>query len=650
MPTLSIDIETYSSVNLIQSGVYKYVESPDFEILLFAYKLDNDPVDIVDFSKGEKLSFYLYQCLTLNDVLKTAYNANFEITCLRKYFKMDLPASQWECTMVRAGMLGLPMKLENVAKALKLKQEKMSAGKNLVKYFTMPCKPTKVNGGRTRNHPHHDPEKWSLFKEYNRQDVIVEEAIRERISFFQIPKQEKRLWTLDQRINDRGMLLDQKFVTSAIEMDRGYRKRLLSESIALTGLDNPNSVAQLKGWMETELSVPIKSLNKEMVPQLLDLAAPNSKAERMLEIRQETSKTSIKKYIRMLLGICSDKRVRGLLQFYGANRTGRWAGRLIQVHNLPKNEMDDLDLARNLVREGNAEMVELLFGSIPDVLSQLIRTAFVAAPGSRLLISDFSAIEARIIAWLAGERWRMDVFRTHGKIYEASASAMFKVPIEQITKASPLRFKGKVSELALGYQGGVGALIQMGALKMGLSEEELPGLVKKWRAANKKIVQLWYKVGDAAVEAIQTGKPTEIQFGIRFLVERGVFYIELPSKRRLAYIKPGLRENRFGGMVITYQGMDQTIKQWKTQETYGGKLVENIVQAIARDCLATAMMRLSDAGYNINMHIHDEIVMEEPKGKGSIDEVNRIMSLPIDWAKGLPLKADSHESFYYKKD
>lgn len=657
MRTLAIDIETYSSTDLLKSGVYKYVEDPDFTVLMLACSFDDEPVEIFDLSKTGvenkvivRDRFKEIQMALIDPtVLKTAFNANFERTCLQKYTHLKLPADQWECTMVKACMLGLPMSLENVAKVLKLEQQKDAAGKALIRYFSMPCKPTKANGMRTRNLPSHNPEKWQQYKDYCVQDVVTEKAIRNKISFFTIPDTERRLWELDQRINDRGIQIDPVFVNSAIKMDDLNKIRLTDEAVQLTNLDNPNSAAQLKTWLSAETGDTITDLTKKAIPVLLKtMPAPN--VTRVLSIRQEMAKTSVKKYTAMLKGICRDNKVRGLLQFYGANRTGRWAGRLVQVQNLPQNHLLDLDLARQLVREGDSEMVELLFGNIPDTLSQLIRTAFVAPDGHRFMVADFSAIEARVIAWLAGERWRLDVFNTHGKIYEASAAQMFKVPLEAVTKGSALRQKGKVSELALGYQGGPNALIKMGALDMGIPEEELPKLVKMWRNANVKIVRLWNVVGEAALKAVSTGVPVQIMYGIRFIMERNILFIELPSKRRLAYLRPKIKDSKFGGDCLTYEGMDQTTKKWCTQETYGGKLVENIVQAIARDCLADAMLRVDAAGYKIAMHVHDEIVAEMPNGQGTLTEINALLSAPISWAKGLPLSADSYETIYYKKD
>lgn len=650
MRTLAIDIETYSGVDIKKGGIYPYAEAEDFEILLFAYAFDDDPVRVIDLAQGEALPGEVQEALTDPDVLKTAYNAAFERRCIAQWLGIVLPVEQWECTMVKAAMLGLPFGLDAVGKVLQLEQGKMSEGKLLIRYFCVPCKPTRTNGGRTRNLPLHDPARWELFKKYCARDVEVERTIRQKIGFFQIPEDEKRLWQLDQRINDRGVLLDMQMVQNALEMDARSRERLTDEAVELTGLDNPNSVAQLKGWLEEETGQELGSLSKAA---LADMLQGDHKEEvlRVLRLRQELGKTSVKKYQAMQEAVCADGRVHGLLQFYGANRTGRWAGRLVQVQNLPQNHLADLDLARSLVREGDTETLELLYGNVPDTLSQLIRTAFIAKEGHTFVVADFSAIEARVIAWLADERWRLDVFRTHGKIYEASASAMFHVPIEEITKGNPLRQKGKIAELALGYQGGPGALITMGALRMGLDEGELPELVAKWRKANPAIVRLWYEVDRAATEAVEAGGPVTIRHRVRFSVDRGILWITLPSGRKLAYMRPRITQNRFGGKSISYEGMDQSSKQWRRTETYGGKLVENIVQGIARDCLATAMIRLDEMGYDIVMHVHDEVILEVPVNRAdALEEACAMMGEPIIWAPGLPLRADGYVTPYYKKD
>jgi len=638
MRTLSIDIETYSSVDLSKHGVFRYVEADDFEILLFAYAFDDEPVQVVDLAQGEELPADVWQALTDPRVIKTAFNAAFERTCIARHFGIPMPPEQWRCTQIHALSLGLPGHLKDVAEALKLKQQKDAAGKRLIRYFSVPCKPTKANGGRSRNMPYHDILRWQAFKDYCRQDVEVERAIRKKLERY--PLQEQKLWELDQKINEQGVRLDPQLIQHAIRCATKYQERLEEEAIRLTGLENPNSLIQLKAWLREE-GMEAESLTKKTVPQLLKAA--NGSTKRVLEIRQELSRSSIKKYEAMERAICRDGRARGLLQFYGANRTGRWAGRLIQVHNLPRNDLPDLDLARRLLREGRYEDLELLFGSVSDVLSQLIRTAFIPSPGCRLIVSDFSAIEARVIAWLAGEKWRLDVFNSHGKIYEASASQMFGVPIEQITKGSPLRQKGKVAELALGYQGSVGALKQMGAIEMGLKEEELPELVSTWRIANPRIVQFWRDVEGAALEAVRNQKTVTLHHRLEFRYESGILFLRLPSGRRLAYVRPRVEvDDRFNKETLTYES-------GKTREkTYGGKLVENIVQAVARDCLAEALLRLDEAGYQIVMHVHDEIVADQ--AHGSAEEMAAIMSEPISWAPGLPLAAEAFETDYYMKE
>lgn len=648
MRTLGIDIETYSPVDLLKSGVYPYSEHPDFEILLFGYAFDNDPVTVVDLAQGEKLPEEVFEAMEDPNVLKTAHNAAFERTCIDKFFGLWLDPAQWECTMVKSAMLGLPLSLAAVAKTLKIEQQKMSAGKALIRYFSMPCKPTKKNGGRTRNLPFHDLDKWNLFKKYCGQDVDTERGIRNKIKFFEIPEFEKRLYVIDQDINDRGIQLDMKLVNSALKMDAAVKERLTSEAVDLTGLENPNSPSQLKDWIGDEIGEAVDSLTKTAIPQLIK-KTDSEEVTRVLEIRQEMAKTSIKKYEAMAKAVCSDGRVRGLIQFYGANRTGRWAGRLVQVQNLPQNHLADLDLARDVVRSGDLELAEMLYGNVPDTLSQLIRTAFVARKGYTFVVADFSAIEARVIAWLAGERWRLEVFNTHGKIYEASASQMFKVPIEEVTKGSPLRQKGKIAELALGYGGSVGALKQMDS-KKSIPEEEMQGLVDQWRSANRMITSLWYEVNNAAIKAVEDGEPVKIRKGILFEYRNNILYIKLPSGRRLAYVRPRIGENKFGSKALKYEGMDQTTKQWKLMDTYGGKLVENIVQAIARDCLAVSMINTTEAGYKTVMHIHDELVIETEVATADLDDVCRIMGREISWAKGLPLKADGYVTPYYKKD
>ncbi len=645
MRTLSLDIETFSSVDLVKAGVYKYASAPDFQILLVAYTSDDGPVSVIDLSQGESLPETIISALTDKTVLKTAFNANFERTCLAKYLSQPLSSVGWQCTAVQAAMLGLPLSLEGVAQVLGLAQQKLREGKDLIRYFSMPCKPTKANGGRERNLPQHAPEKWELFKSYCRRDVEVEQAIRGKLAKHPIRDVEQALYVLDQQINDRGVLADRQLVQQAIRCDSQHKEDTFTQAQQLTGLDNPNSVAQLKSWL-LDNGVAIESLSKKAVSDLAKEA--DGEVEQLLNLRLQLAKTSIKKYEAMERAVCPDGRMRGLLQFYGANRTGRWAGRLVQVQNLPQNHLLDLTLARSLVKTGYFDEIEMLFDSTPKVLSELIRTAFIPKPGCRFIVADFSAIEARVIAWLAEEKWRLEVFETHGKIYEASASQMFKVPIDEITKGSPLRQKGKIAELALGYGGGVGALTAMGALDMGVLEEELQPLVTAWRAANTSITKLWWDIDRAALKAVKEKMPQTVG-RVKFECNSGMLFITLPSERNLAYVKPRIELNKFGREGITYEGIGES-KRWCRVDTYGPKLVENIVQATARDLLAEAMLVVNEAGYPIVMHVHDEIVIEAPAGQGSIAEVCDLMGKAPVWAKGLSLRADGYECNYYRKD
>jgi len=649
MKILGIDIETYSSVDLPSCGVYAYTSAPDFEILLFGYAFDDEPVRVIDLAQGEELPEKVLQALSDPKVTKSAYNANFERVCIAKHFNIPIPPEQWKCTAVHALTLGLPGYLDGVAKALKLKQQKDTAGTLLINYFSKPCKPTKANGGRTRNLPEHDLEKWQKYKEYNEQDVKVERELRKKLAKYPVTEKEWGLWYLDQKINDLGVAIDTTLVKHAIICDESYQNRYFKEAQKLTGLENPNSVAQLKSWVEETTGKEVESLNKTKVTELIK-ETQNETVKQVLKLRQKMSKTSIKKYQAMKRAVCPDGRIRGLLQFYGANRTGRWAGRLVQVQNLPRNSLPDLDLARQLLRDGNYELLELLFDNVPEVLSELIRTALIPAPGHRFLVSDFSAIEARVIAWLADEKWRIDVFNSHGKIYEASAAHMFKVPIEEITKDSPLRQKGKIAELALGYGGSVGALKAMGALNMGLKEDELPELVETWRASNPNIAQFWWDVGNAAMKAVRDKTIVPVHHGIEFSYESGGLFLRLPSGRRLCYVRPRIEtHDKYNKPVLTYEGTEQG-KTWGRIKTYGPKLVENIVQATSRDCLAEALLRLDKAGYHIVFHVHDEVILDEPEDSTSVEAVNEIMSQPIPWAPGLPLRADGFETKYYMKD
>lgn len=653
MKYLGIDIETFSPVDLTKAGVYAYAGHPDFEILLFAYSADNGPVQIVDIASGELVPDEILQAMEDPNVLKTAFNANFEITCINSFkgLQVFVHAEQWECTMVKAAMVGLPLSLSQVAEVLKLDMQKMTEGKKLIRFFSMPCTPTYANRRRTRNLPTTDPDKWELFKKYCIRDVEVEQAIREKLDFYLVPEFEKKLWVVDQRINDRGIMIDLPFVKAAIDMDETTRKKLEKEAVKLTGLSNPNSTTQLKEWVSTETGTEVDTLTKTAIPDIME-ATDCDKVTRVLEIRQEMSKTSVKKYSTMLAAVGFEDRIRGLFQFYGANRTGRWAGRMVQVQNLPQNKLRDLDTARDCVKSGDLDLTEMLYGNVPDTLSQLIRTALIAREGDTFIVADFSAIEARVIAWLAGEKWRLDIFKNNGDIYCASAAQMFRVPVEKNGVNSHLRQKGKIAELALGYGGSVGALTQMGAVRMGIKEKELPELVSQWRASNPKIVNLWDSVNTAAMETFIHGQPHQINPGVGFEINKGALFVHLPSGRKLSYLKARLGENRFGGQSLLYEGMDQTTKKWKTLETYGGKLTENIVQAIARDCLAESMIRVEDAGYRTVMHVHDELVIETKKetAEANLDRVCRIMGEPIPWAEGLILNADGYITDYYKKD
>ena len=648
MKQLSIDIETYSSVDLIKSGVYAYCDAPDFNILLFAYAFDDEPVDIIDLAQGGQLTEELLTALTDKGVIKTAFNANFEITCIQKYFGINLDVSQWRCSQIVAAELGLPQSLAAVAETLGLPQQKDKKGKSCIDYFSKPCKPTKSNGQRTRNLPVHNSEKWKEFKDYCKQDVEVERAIRDKISRLPFAESEQKLWEYDQRISTRGCRIDSDFVNNAINFGTMFKNRSFEKAQQLTGLENPNSVAQFKSWLKEQTGTQIDSLDKKSV---VNMIANNDKAivKTVLKLRSEMSKTSNKKYETMLNGLCLDGRIRGFLKFYGANRTGRWAGRNVQVQNLPQNHLNDLELARECVKHGDYELFEMLFGSVPKTLSELIRTAFIPSDGCRFIVSDFSAIEARVIAYLAGERWRLDVFRTHGKIYEASASQMFGVPVESIKKGSPLRQKGKIAELALGYGGSVGALKSMGAIEMGLSEDELQPLVDTWRKSNPAITKFWKDVERAAINATE-GKPSKLNSGISFYKNSGILFVGLPSGRSIAYVQPQIQENRFGMPSLTYMGLNQTKKTWERLETFGGKIAENIVQAFARDCLAVNIIRLEDLGYKTVFHVHDEVILDVPKGQSSAQEISEIMGRPISWAVGLPLKADAYETDFYRKD
>lgn len=644
MDTLAIDIETYSDVSLSDCGVHRYAASEQFEILLFAYSLNDEPTQIIDLASGEKIPDEIMEYLMDDSVIKTAYNAAFERNCINRFFGLSLKPEGWRCTLVQASMLSLPLSLEGVGEALNLDKKKMSDGKDLIRYFCMPCRPTKANGGRTRNLPSDAPEKWELFKTYCIRDVDVEKQIRNKLAKFPIPDREQKLYCMDQRINDRGIMVDQELIGHAVACDLLYKETVTKKAYEISGLENPNSVSQLKDWLN-EKGIEVNSLAKAAVEELVE----NTQGDvaEMMKLRLAMSKTSVKKYEAMERSVCPDGRVHGLLQFYGANRTGRWAGRLVQIHNLPQNHMEDLELARSLVKEGRYDLVELLYDSTPDVLSELIRTAFVARPRCRFIVSDFSAIEARVMGYLAGEGWVMEEFRGAGKIYEQTASKMFHIPIGEITKGSPYRARGKVASLACQYGGAEGALVSMGALNF-VEEEELKGLVQSWRTANPHIVNYWYEIDGAVKAAVKERKMTKVGM-VTVYYQSGMLKIALPSGRVLSYVRPRMTVNRFGSESVSYEGIG-TNRKWTRIESYGAKFCENIVQATARDVLAEAMLRLEKKGYDIVCHIHDEVVLEVPEGTSSVEEVNGIMAVCPDWCEGLPLKAAGFESPFYKKD
>lgn len=646
MQTLSIDLETYSDQPLPKTGVYRYIESPDFEILLFAYSVDGGPVQQIDLACGEKIPSEILCALEDDKVTKWAFNANFERICLSRFLGYPtgdyLEPDSWKCSMVWAAYMGLPLSLEGAGAVLGLEKQKLTEGKDLIKYFCQPCAPTKSNGQRTRNLPEHAPDKWLAFKRYNIRDVETEMSIQARLSKYPVPDSVWEEYHLDQEINDRGVGLDMELVRQAIQMDGRSRSELTQAMKELTSLDNPNSVQQMKQWL-ADNGVETDTLGKKAVAELLKTAPPE--LQKVLTLRQQLAKSSVKKYQAMETAVCSDSRARGMFQFYGANRTGRWAGRIIQMQNLPQNHLDDLSEARGLVRVGDFDALEMLYEDVPDTLSQLIRTAFVPQENRKFIVADFSAIEARVIAWLAGEKWRQDVFAEGKDIYCASASQMFGVPVEKHGVNGHLRQKGKIAELALGYGGSVGALKAMGALEIGLQEDELPALVSAWRQANPKIVQFWWAVDRAVMDAV-TRKTTTKTHGIIFSARNGMLFITLPSGRSLAYVKPKIGENRFGGDCITYEGVGGT-KKWERLESYGPKFVENIVQATSRDILCYAMQTLRCC--SIVMHIHDEVVIEADR-RMSLQTVCDQMGRTPPWASGLQLRADGYETDFYKKD
>ena len=656
MEHLSIDIETKSSVDIGKAGLYRYAQSDDFEILLFAYRYGDESVQIVDLSQGEKIPDKIVEDLSNPEIVKHAYNAAFEWYCLN-IAGYKTPLCQWKCTMIHGLYCGYTAGLDATGKAIGLPQDKrkLATGKALIRYFCVPCKPTKNNGRRTWNLPKHAPEKWELFKEYCKQDVVTESAILKRLEAFPVPEEEEKLWQMDIRMNAFGVKVDTALISGALQINDHSTELLENEARAITGLQNPNSSVQLLDWIHNN-GVEMDNLQKVTVTEKLSNDLPND-VRRALEIRQQLGKTSIKKYVAMDTAKGKDDRVRGLTQYYGANRTGRWAGRLVQMQNLPRNYIKTLDYARKLVKDRNYGGIKLLYGNVPDTLSQLIRTAFIPSEGNKFVVADFSAIEARVIAWLAGETWVNDVFATHGKIYEATVSQMFHVPIEKIAKGNleyALRQKGKVATLALGYQGGANALIAMGALNMGLSEEELPDIVHRWRNANPRIRDLWYAVEEAALLVMQTAQPQAI-YNLIFNLESDIVYgqnfltVQLPSGRKLYYPRPFLKENQFGKLAIHYYTVGQQTRKWEVTSTYGGKMTENIVQAIARDCLAETLRRIDAKGLQVVFHVHDEVIIDAPM-ETTVGEICDLMAEPIPWVAGLILKGAGFESNYYMKD
>ena len=644
MKRMNIDIETYSEADLSKSGVYKYVDAPGFEVLLFGYSADGGPVKVISLAEGEELPQKIKEALLDDTVLKFAFNAQFERVCLEKYLGVHLAPDAWRCTMVASLYLGLPGSLAQVGAVLGVEKKKLETGKDLIKFFSVPCKPTKTNGGRTRNLPEHDREKWQQFITYNARDVETEMDIMEKVARFPVPDFLWKQYAQDQRINDLGIELDMAIVTQAIKCDEESRERYLKRAQELTGLENPNSPIQLKEWIMSN-GVEMETLTKAEVASVMETAT--GPVKEVLELRQLLSKSSVKKYVAMETCRCSDGRAHGLLQFYGANRTGRWAGRLVQVQNLPQNHIPDLAVARNLIKSGCFEAVELLYDSIPDTLSQLIRTAFVPREGCKFMVADFSAIEARVIAWLAGESWRQEVFRNNGDIYCASASQMFGVLVEKHGVNGELRQKGKIAELALGYGGGVGAMISMGAIDMGLAEEELQPIVDSWRQSNPAIVKLWWDVHRCVIKAVKDKQPQTYKC-LTFEYQSGMLFIGLPSGRRLAYAKPSVYRNDYDRDEIAYMGVDAT-KKWGKIDSYGPKFVENIIQAMSRDILAEAMARMEAAGYDIVMHVHDEAVIEAPRD-AVLEDACQIMSKAPDWTPGLILNAAGYECEFYQKD
>lgn len=644
MKQLSIDIETYSSTNLSQTGVYRYADSKDFELLLFGYAIDFGPVKVIDLTQGESIPPQVIKALDDPTIIKSAFNAQFERVCLSRFVSHRLKPAGWHCSRVWSATLGLPLSLRDVGTVLGLPRQKITAGKELVRYFCTPCKPTKANQNRTRNFPYHAPDKWQQFKQYNQRDVEVEMEITQKLECFPVPQNEWENYWMDQDINDRGIRIDQQLVNNAIKCQNVFYDQYLQTAKELTGLANPNSPLQLKDWLQQQ-GIKTNSLSKASVAQLLQTTTGT--VHQVLALRQLLSKSSVKKYQAMQKAMCQDGRVHGLLQFYGANRTGRWAGRLVQVQNLPRNSMPDLEEARELVKQGNVPALAMLYDSVPDVLSQLIRTAFIPSKNHHFYVADFSAVEARVIAWLSNEKWRQESFAKNEDIYCASASQMFGVPVVKHGINGELRQKGKIAELALGYGGSIGALKAMGATKLGLTDDELPPLVQMWRNASPHIVQFWWDVDKAAKECIKTHLP-QTTHGMKFIYRSGCMFLRLRSGRYLCYPKPKIGTNRFGSESITFMGIN-TVKKWDRIETYGAKLVENIVQATSRDLLAEAMRRLEATENTVVMHIHDEAVIDAPSNR-SLDTMVQLMTEVPDWANGLILNAAGFVSDFYKKD
>ena len=654
---LFIDVETYSSVDIKESGAYKYIESPDFEILIIGYALDDGPVKIVDLAQGEEMPEEFEEALLDPDCVKVAHNAVFERLSFKR-IGYNVPAEQWYCTSVKAAYCGLPLSLDGVSKALNLTDKKLDTGKALIKYFSCPCKATRVNGMCTRNYPEHAPEKWEMYKEYNKYDVLAEREIFKRLEAYIIPDIERKMYVLDQNINDRGILVDMELAESAIAVDNTYTSILTQHAQQLTGLENPNSPVQIRQWVEKTTGCVVMSLSKETMPDLMKEFADYPDVIELLNIRKKLSKTSIKKYYAMLNCAMKDHRVRGTFQFYGANRTGRWAGRLLQLQNLSKNHISHIEVPREMIRARDWESVEMMYDDVADILSQLVRTALIASPGKVFSVADFSAIEARVISWLANEKWRMDVFRGDGKIYEATGAKMFNVPISAITKGSVLRDKSKISELALGYEGSLGALKRMGGERMGLSDTEMMSLVRKWRSANPAIVDMWKEIDEASKEAVRYQRPVSCTCrNIIFDCNGEFMTIQLPSGRKLFYYGPKFKDKKIGcstmpTRVLCYQGVVQETKQWGEIDTYGGKLTENIVQAISRDLLGNSMLNLEANDYHPVCHIHDEVLCEVPEenAQAYYEEMASIMGTPPEWASDLPLRADGYTTPFYLKD